>query len=307
MHEIIRPYQSVFFQHYYNLKLENKLVFQSIDFSTTHTINYKKQNDFNYYYAGNKSIKHNETVIFAYKLLRLSEKEIIQRLYQQYKSIYIDEAQDLAGTDIEIVKMLIDSKINVTLVCDPKQATFSTHNERKNKGQSGKNISVFFKNMEKLNKLKIIYQQKSRRFGNTIACLANKIDPSGESLTGSDLIEKKEHEGIFFITKDNLEYYCQKFNPQILVNTKNTAAKLPNNLSGLNFGNSKGLTFDDVVIIPPTPLKRFLLLNENLKSPTKYYIAVTRARHSICFVVNNPEKYCINNSSWKIWNNVPNN
>lgn len=59
----------------------------------------------------------------------------------------------------------------------------------------------------------------------------------------------------------------------------------------VNFGACKGETFDRVLIYPNGPLKKYLLKQEMLKSPEKYYVAVTRPRYSIAFVLDElPER-----------------
>ena len=57
----------------------------------------------------------------------------------------------MAGYDIEIIRLLIDSSVGVVCCGDNKQATFSTHNARKNKKRTGKNIWEFFKELEDKN------------------------------------------------------------------------------------------------------------------------------------------------------------
>ena len=50
-----------------------------------------------------------------------------------YSHIYIDEIQDLAGEDIEILNLLFNSKIQIQCVGDVKQSTYTTYNAKKNK------------------------------------------------------------------------------------------------------------------------------------------------------------------------------
>ena len=45
--------------------------------------------------------------------------------------IFIDEVQDLAGSDLELIKLLFKTNSNTTLVGDPRQVTYLTHNEKK--------------------------------------------------------------------------------------------------------------------------------------------------------------------------------
>ncbi len=57
----------------------------------------------------------------------------------------------------------------------------------------------------------------------------------------------------------------------------------------MNFGVSKGSDFDHVLIFPTKPMREFLQGGgpPKLKNLTKarLYVAVTRARHSVAYVV----------------------
>ena len=55
--------------------------------------------------------------------------------------------------------------------------------------------------------------------------------------------------------------------------------------TSVNFGASKGETYNRVLIFPNKPFKQFLLESKALSSPEKYYVAVTRARYSLAFVL----------------------
>lgn len=45
------------------------------------------------------------------------------------------------------------------------------------------------------------------------------------------------------------------------------------------------MTFERVLIYPNGPFKDFLLKGKALKTPQKYYVAATRAKYSIAFVM----------------------
>lgn len=305
LHEVIRPYQSILLKQLNHYNQTNSVFFKSIDFSTTHVTNFLPQSDLYCYYSSSDQIKHNEAVIFANKLMEIDDGKVIKRLYQQYKTIYFDEVQDLAGTDLDVIEKLIKSNIRVVMVGDPKQFTYETHTERKNKKISGINIELFFKKMNTKNQMDIHYSQTTRRFGSELASLANMVDPSGEIMLGSPDIVEPHHHGIFLITMDQLKKYLDRycFNDEVstLIIDKRAKKKLPSDVPCLNFGDSKGLSIDHVVIIPPGPLQKFLKKGESIKTPAKYYIAVTRARYSIAFVVKNPKSYLKLHPTWQVW------
>lgn len=55
----------------------------------------------------------------------------------------------------------------------------------------------------------------------------------------------------------------------------------------MNFGVAKGSTFERILIFPTEPMLNYLKDREPkaLKSPEDLYVAVTRARFSVAFVV----------------------
>jgi superfamily I DNA/RNA helicase len=61
----------------------------------------------------------------------------------------------------------------------------------------------------------------------------------------------------------------------------------------MNFGESKGLSFDRVLIYPTDPIQNWLRNNNSVIADTsrsKLYVAITRARYSVAFVVSDTEK-----------------
>ena len=58
-------------------------------------------------------------------------------------------------------------------------------------------------------------------------------------------------------------------------------------LPAMNIGIVKGSTFERVVIFPTRPMKQYLSDGDpsKLKAPESLYVAVTRARYSVAFVV----------------------
>jgi hypothetical protein len=67
---------------------------------------------------------------------------------------------------------------------------------------------------------------------------------------------------------------------------------VPEGFSATNFGISKGLTFERVLIFPTGSIKKFLNTGTILapKSACGLYVGSTRAIHSVAFVMDNPEK-----------------
>jgi hypothetical protein len=91
-------------------------------------------------------------------------------------------------------------------------------------------------------------------------------------------------DGVFKVCEQGLKYYIDTYNPKILRDSRKTDTK---NLPALNFGLSKGQTFERVLIFPNGPIKANLKDRDasRLKDKTKaiFYVGLTRAMHSVVF------------------------
>ena len=85
------------------------------------------------YYFFTKALKIYSDKIseFIIECNKKTQGEIIKRITRIYPHIYIDEIQDLAGWELQITKLLFNSKSNVLLVGDPRQVTYLTHHSSK--------------------------------------------------------------------------------------------------------------------------------------------------------------------------------
>lgn len=278
--ELIKPYQSNFFGSI------NKL--RSIDFQEQYGyVNYKKTDDPSRYINRNNDINSNEVARLAFLLNNKSKGKTIRRLEEIYSNIFIDEVQDLAGDDLNILEMLFDSSIHVTCVGDPKQSTFKTYNTKKYQCKTGGNIMNYFTFLQTTGVLKIITSDESRRCNQDICKLANKVNPNEPNMKSINLITTC-HDGVFIIKESDIYHYIQAFHPQMLIYDRNSRIE---GYQSINFGISKGMTFDRVLIISNGPMLKFLEANHDLNSNHKYYVAMTRAKYSVCFVVKKIKNY----------------
>lgn len=82
--------------------------------------------------------------------------------------------------------------------------------------------------------------------------------------------------------------YCNHYNPVILRYDKRTNIEFKHECTVLNYGASKGATYDRTVIIPVRTVLPFVTKQAQITSNqtrSKFYVACTRAKHSIVFVV----------------------
>lgn len=279
LRDLIRPYQS-FITEINSIR--------SYDFSEPHhKINYAKKGERRRYLTGRGDIFGKYASEFAVELNSLSKGSVLKRIEKIYSHVFIDEVQDLAGYDLDIVDLLLDSATAVTCVGDNKQATYATHNTMKGKKLSGKNIWQFFSKREKEGKVKLEYCLESRRFNELICAFANAIFPGNDIAT--IMKEKTGHDGVFLILGADAAAYYGYFKPVVL---KHDVRTKTDGYPSMNFGQCKGMTFQRVLIYPNGPLRDFIRKGKEFSSPEKYYVGVTRPKYSVAIVVdefpNNP-------------------
>lgn len=212
--------------------------------------------------------------------------KVFERISGMYDCIYVDEVQDMVGYDLEILKCLIALRIEVIMVGDPRQCTYSTHSSKKYKKYSCGKIDEFLKN--ECRKLDVRIDETTLNCtyrNNDIICkFANSLYPER---TSTNFVHRAEDEsdGVMIIDKADVEKYLQKFNAMQLRENKRTSVN--NKYQYYNFGESKGLEFQRVLIYPTQPMWDWIINNDtSLKEQSKarLYVAVTRAANSVVIV-----------------------
>ena len=85
-----------------------------------------------HYFANGELIYSDKIAKFVVKCEEKSDQSVTARLRQIYTDIFIDEFQDLAGWDLDVISMFLQSGIRIALVGDPRQVTYSTNPSGKN-------------------------------------------------------------------------------------------------------------------------------------------------------------------------------
>ena len=270
--ELIKPYQTY-------ITGINEL--NSLDFTSEHSKNFERKDTAKRYITEANNVRSEEAGNLALLLDKKSDQKVFLRLERAYSAIYIDEVQDLAGRDIDILQKLFDSSLSVFCVGDNKQAIFQTHNTRTNKKKSGKNIFAFFSDLQRKGSVQIQKSLCSRRFNSKICNFANNVYPNNITMT-SNMSEETGHDGVFIIAKADAVKYFNFFKPQELRYNK----KMVNicGFNAVNFGECKGKTYPRCLIYANKVFVDFLK-GKKLQAPEKYYVAVTRAKYSNTIVV----------------------
>lgn len=237
LREMARPYQ-------------NAIIARRIDgihwVETTPDRFARKDDPKRYYMGGSTSVYSNKLAEFIESCDRETAGAVIQRLEERFDCIYVDEIQDVAGYDIDLIEMMLRSKIDVVLVGDPRQSTYSTNNSARHKKFRGPDIVKKFTEWEKKKLAALEHQVVTHRCNQRIADLADSFYP-GHQPTKSTNEKDTGHDGIFFVSSSQVSTYVKSYEPQVLrLRVTTDCFGLP----AMNFGESKGMTFDRVLIFP---------------------------------------------------------
>jgi DNA helicase-2/ATP-dependent DNA helicase PcrA len=230
---------------------------------------------------------------FVIKCNDANDGVAIDRLSRIFTSIFIDEVQDLASYDLDFLRLLFESNINTILVGDPRQVIYITHNAARFNQYSNGKIVDFITN--ECRDIAISIDEKtlmhSHRNNAPICSLASKIYPElpkCEPCNCSDCRVPSPHDGIFLVREADLLAYLKTFKPIQLRLNRNTKGIIKS-FPAVNFGLSKGQSFDRVLIFPTNDMRRWLADNNHhlaAKTRAQFYVGVTRAKHSVGIVYN---------------------
>ena len=239
-----------------------------------------------FYFAMDRLLYSDKLSQFVVACNNASHGAVIRRIQQRFDRIYIDEIQDMAGYDLDVIELLLKSNVRITMVGDHRQATFATNNSPKNSAFRGVKIIDKFVKWEKEKFLKLTFETNTYRCNQAIADMADTLFPEIPHTTSyTDKITG--HDGVFILKSDAVDDYVQKYQPQVLRYDRRTrCGKL--DMQARNFGECKGLTFDRVLIFPHGKATRWLTSGDYSHvqdSAAKLYVAITRARFSVAFVL----------------------
>lgn len=286
----VKPYQSYLFPQ----QIEGFILVNSISAPYVKDSNIRQ-----HYFSNGMEIYSDKVSKFLVKCNEISNGRVIDRLQRIYSHIFIDEIQDLAGYDLEFLKILFQSEINVLAVGDPRQATYSTNNSSKNIQFRKSLIMDFFIKNFAIVSLDTDSLNVNYRCNSLICNLSNEIYPDFPSTTSGNN-DVTGHDGVFLVHPNSVNRYLAKFSPVQLRYSKST--EINSEYKVYNFGDSKGLSFNRTLIYPTQPICKWLV-NHNTglaqTSRAKLYVAMTRAKQSTGIVydfnnypeINNIEKY----------------
>lgn len=231
----------------------------------------------------------------ATRIAKATKNAAAIRLGDIYSKVYFDEVQDLVGWDYDVLKVLSKAmKSPITCVGDFRQTVYETTFGQKAPKKTVEKIAAF-KSMS--------FQKETlmRNFRSiqTICTISDEVHKGAYEATRSAVDdvpdEFSHHLGVFIVKQSDITHYINIYHPIVLRWNMASGTKiLPGWARCYNFGSSKGLGFDRVLILPVESQMHFVLDGstpfpaDSEMVQNKLYVAITRARYSLGFIV--PDK-----------------
>ena len=216
---------------------------------------------------------------------------VITRLQRMFDEIYIDEVQDLTGYDLDILERMLFSTSSIYLVGDLRQSLFDTNpQDPRHKKYRDLSMTNWFRDQQSAGRLELKHSSTTWRSVQAIASFSDTIfnQNLGFPATTSAQTKSSDHDGVFALAPEHIDAYLQRYGPVCL--RQQVRTPVPAGVDASNFGISKGLTHDRVLIFPTGPVREFLTKGKPLgdKAACGLYVGVTRAIYSVAFVLTDP-------------------
>ena len=288
---VIQSWFSFLIQHlikpYQNYLTDDNFVIKGVAMLQDLPKGIKKANWKRYYFTSLQKAYTEKLSELAYDCNEKSGGKPIQRLCNIFDHIYIDEVQDFAGYDLDLIKLFFLSKSNVIIAGDPRQTIYLTnHNGNKNKGyRNGKILDYLSAQKELKGKYQVDINtlNSSHRCCPEICEYASFITPVFNKTTSLTDCHNKSC-GVYLVRENNRTAFLCQYNDSIQLRHSVSTKSIDSNYAVMNFGDSKGLTFDSVLIYPTQPMRKWIENHDEKLEDTsrnKFYVAVTRARYLV--------------------------
>lgn len=211
--------------------------------------------------------------------------KVTDRICAIYDTILVDEGQDFAGYDYDILGSMMQKACEMVIVGDPRQQTYRTGNEPKYSGV--RNVFDFFSASPDYT-LDTTTLSTTYRCSEAVIALANSLYPTMPQIMPCGERKAGSTGKILKVKKSSFEAWARARVQPFTVLRYDSRTKVPDGFHTMNMGESKGLTLDDVVIFPTNEMKKWISDNNvNLKGGTraKLYVAITRAHGDVIFVI----------------------
>lgn len=228
----------------------------------------------------------------ATRVAQATKNATAVRLGEVYSKIYFDEVQDLVGWDYDVLKFLSkEMESPITCVGDFRQTVYKTTFGQKKPKTAEDKIAAFKSMGFTEESLTLNYRSIQ-----TICTIADEVHKGAyqdsKSAVASIPADYLNHAGLYIVKESDVIDYIAAYDPMVLRWGVTSGTKIiPTNARCYNFGASKGLSFERVLILL-TPKQLNFILDGAAPFPpkdemaqNKLYVAITRARFSLGFIV----------------------
>lgn len=230
-------------------------------------------------------------------VIRCNDKSngaVIDRIARVFPHVFVDEVQDLAGYDLDILDALARSPARLLMVGDPRQVTYLTHHERRYAKYADGGIVDFLRNelpRKVIVEIDATTLNLSHRNNANVCAVSSRLFPALPASKACDCVccrsVSPHHAGLFILRPADYANYLKMIRPMQLRDKANSDG-IDIRLPAMNFGEAKGRGFDHVVILPTEPMRRWLANPKSDLKPqsrAKFYVALTRGRYSVAIAM----------------------
>jgi len=224
----------------------------------------------------------------------------IVNLGKMFQHIVIDDVQLMSNEGLRILDLLLNQQngCRICLYGDFRQ--IGLREDTKPPGNEDISDFQFSKSwLKKQQNLKIKELDTTYRFPQNIAAFSDSIFKPDEKFTNTVSVKNStlDHAGLFYLSAENLGKYIEKYEPYI-VRYNRSSRKEFDDLKPASFFEVKGKEFERLAILASESIEKFIFDKKYLgdKSGSLLYLAVTRSKSSVAFVVNKIPKDLLSNN-----------
>ena len=135
---------------------------------------------------------------------------------------------------------------------------------------------------------------KSYRCRQEICSFSSKLyEDDYPEVESRALYESTGHDGVFLVRLEDVDNYLKRYSDVFQIR-ESRRTKVNENYPVLNMGESKGTTFNRVLVYPTADMLKWIGNNTTQLKPrtkSKFYVALTRARYSVAIVCRDNKLY----------------
>ena len=293
INHIVRPYLPLLFPG----QIVSGFIF-NLDDDVRERLRYKKKTDPRRYFSDSGMIYKDNLEELATGVIDKAGGLVENRLRLIYDEILIDEAQDVSRSGLDVIaRLLRQNSVRCLLVGDSRQSLLdSNSSSQRNRRADRQNLMAWYREFENSGCLKIDEKEETYRFNQVIADFSDTIFPKriGFASTVSRMNDESSHDGVFLLAKEDLDRYVEEFTPTVL-RYSCSSWRDQKDRNPITFGDSKGRTYQRVIVLATRPIQDFCLKGKELegRSACAFYVAVTRAQYSVAIAINKRRKKLI--------------